>query len=121
MCYLCRTNLNSSPEQVILYSCVGINGLQAKQFALDELKKFITWDATNMNSMLHPNVLVNLHTWCTQFTNPNSLTNDELVGLLERKIHEFKRIQENWELGISMGAWLAIGVVAASIYWKNKK
>ncbi len=144
MCYLCRFNLKLTPEQVIaqlkepvdydefnttsigfiLYSCVGMNGPEAKEVALDVLDKFITWvktklpyyvPDTDIEPMLHPNVLVKLHKWCVQFTNPNSLSNDELINLLGRKIHEFKRIQENWEFWTSFGIGIGIGIGAIAI------
>jgi len=150
MCYYCRSNLKLSPEQIItqlkeftsydefnttsvafiLYSCIGMDGLEAKQVALEVFSNFINYvktrssyyiPKTGIQPMLHPNVLVNLHSWCTQFTNPNSLSNDELVELLGRKVNEFTKKQTNWELGIGVSLSTGIGIVLGILYWRYKK
>jgi hypothetical protein len=150
MCYQCRSSTKLSPEQIItqlkeftsyeefnttsvgfiLYSCMGMDGLDAKQVALEVLSNFINYvktrspyyiPKTGIEPMLHPNVLVNLHSWCEKFTNSNSLSNDELVELLGRKINEFIKKQANYELGIGLGLGTGIGIVLGILYWKYKK
>ncbi len=148
MCYLCRSNLtteeiiaqlkqnidynkfNTASVMFILHSCIGIDGPEAKQIALELLNNFIKYvntkypyytPETGSEAMLHPNVLVNLHKWCEEFTNTNSLSDNQLFELLGRKIHEFQKKQANRELGIGIGFTTGLALILGVMYYKYKK
>jgi hypothetical protein len=121
---------NTTTIIFVLYSCIGINGAEAKQVALDLLAEFIDYVNTrpayyipdsSVEPMLHSNVLANLHSWCKDFTNTNLLSNRELMEFLGRKIYEFQKIQANRDLAIGGIFSSAIVMVLGILYYKYKK
>ncbi len=121
---------NTTAITFILSSCIGIDGPEAKQVALNLLAEFIDYVNTrpayyipksSSEPMLHPNVLSNLHSWCKDFTNTNLLSNRELMEFLGRKIYEFQKIQANRELAIGGIFSSAIVMVLGILYYKYKK
>ena len=114
---------NTTSVGNILYSCVGIDGPEAKNLALQLLVLFAGWvgtqptsyiPSTGIEPMFSYEVLCNLHNWAKSFTNPNNLTDHQVVELIGRKIHEFKKYQSNKNLwidtAISIGMGLALGI-----------
>ncbi len=113
---------NTTTVGFLLYSCMGMDGPEAKQVALNELGKFVEWlrtqppcyvPSTGVEPMLHPDVLADMHAWCTQFTNPDALSNDQLATLLGTKLAVFKPRHWGWgwvwgcrslELGLGLAA-----------------
>lgn len=117
---------NTTSVGNILYSCVGIDGPEAKVLGLQLLDLFMGWietqptsyiPSTGIEPMFSFKVLCNLHNWAKSFTNPNNLTEHQLLELLERKIHEFKKYQLNKNLWIDTGIGIGwcVGMISLGL------
>lgn len=123
-------NFNTTSVVNILYSCVGLDGFEAKEVGLELLELLIDWvkykpsgyiPKTGIEPMYHYKVLLNLHTWAKNFTNPDNLIENQIVELIGKKIYEFKKSQENKELLVSFGTSLGVASFGIGLFFWYRK
>lgn len=115
---------NTSSLSFLLYSTIGINGVNARDIGLKLLQKFNLWIKTKpayyipnsgVEPMLHHNVINKYYLWVCNFTNPKNLSKIKLLDLLNNRINQFVKEQTNYEFFIGLNVGFSLVVIGICI------
>ena len=116
---------NTTSFGCLLYPSLGLDGLEAKQIAMEIFYLFKNWVQTQpvryiptngSQPMLHPEVITNLYVWVENFSNPNKLSKERVIELTKRKIVELEKTQANNEMWFNTSLITGLGIFMAITY-----
>jgi len=98
---------NTTSLYVILYSCTGMYGKEAKELGIKVLKNFVKWmnknnkiyylPKTGLEIMYHPDLIEEILNWCETLPINETIDNDQKHKMMEELSKKFRELEVNFK------------------------